>query len=47
MTSRPGYDRSLRGAVVWWERRRLGYTLFLAEIGIPGLLLFFFAIGAS
>jgi hypothetical protein len=47
MTSRPYDDGTLLAAIAWWERRRLSYNLFLAAIGIPGLFLFFFAIGAS
>ena len=47
MTSRPHDDGSLLVTIAWWERRRLGYNLFLAGICIPGLLLFLLTIGAS
>ncbi len=47
MTSRASDDGSLLVTIAWWERRCLSYNLFLAAIGIPGLLLFFLAIGAS
>ena len=47
MTSRPDDDGTLLVTIAWWERRRFSYNLFLAAIGIPGLLLFFLAIGAS
>jgi hypothetical protein len=47
MTSRPYDDGSLLVTIAWWERRRLSYNLFFAGLGIPGLLLFFLAIGAS
>lgn len=47
MTTRSHDDGTLLGVIVWWEWRRLSYNLFLAAIGIPGLLLFFLAIGVS
>lgn len=47
MTSRPLDDGTLLTVIVWWEVRRISYNLFLAAIGIPGLLFFFVAIAVS
>lgn len=47
MTRRPEADRSFWSMVAWWERRRIGYNLFLVAVGIPALVVFFLAIEAS
>jgi cytochrome bd-type quinol oxidase subunit 1 len=47
MVTRPTPADSLWSIIGWWERRRVPYNLFLAAMGIPSLVLFYWAMDAS
>lgn len=47
MVTRPTPIDSLWSVIGWWERRRIPYNLFLAALGIPSLLLFYWGMAAS
>jgi hypothetical protein len=47
MVMRPTPVHSVWGVIGWWERRRVPYNLFLAAVGVPSLLLFYWTMDAS
>ena len=47
MVTRPTPADSLWSIIGWWERRRVPYNLFLAAVGVPSLLLFYWTMDAS
>jgi hypothetical protein len=47
MATRPTPADSLWDIIGWWERRRVPYNLFLAVVGLPSLLLFYWTMNAS
>jgi cytochrome bd-type quinol oxidase subunit 1 len=47
MVTRPTPADSLWGVISWWERRRVPYNLFLAAVGVPSLVLFYWTMDVS